>query len=173
MVLPSTGFGCSPYRNAREIADLSDTFGKAKRAGYRLFVSAKCYAGVERKVFPIPYPAEAPKSIAAYRAEKAARRLIRVHPTNPVPISIRSAPTRLMEESGRSRDQICASETEEATGGMPLLPDSIEGKRFCRPSDAGFEMRLLEQLRKTDGWRHRARERWQREKNRDSEGPNR
>lgn len=124
-------------------------------------------------MFPIPYPAEAPRSIAVYRAEKAARRLIRVHPTDPVPISIRNAPTRLMEESGWSRDHIYTSETEEATGGMPLLLDSIEGKRFCRPSDAGFEMRLLEQLRKIDGWRHRARDRWQCEKNRDSEGPNR
>ncbi len=112
------------------------------------------------------YLAMAPKSIAAYQAEKAARRAIRERPADPVPMSIRNAPTRLMKTSGYGSGHTYAPDTEEGIGGMPLLPDAIAGTRFYEPADSGFEKRLRERLREIDEQRRKAQQRWHREQQR-------
>jgi putative ATPase len=71
------------------------------------------------------YLALAPKSIATYAAEKAARRAIAERPAEPVPLAIRNAPTRLMKGLGYGRDYVYAPETAEGVGGLECLPESV------------------------------------------------
>jgi putative ATPase len=92
------------------------------------------------------YLALAPKSIAAYAAENAARRAIQERPAEPVPLAIRNAPTALMKGLGYGRDYVYAPDTEEGVGGLECLPESLRGERFYRPRDSGFERELLRRL---------------------------
>jgi putative ATPase len=92
------------------------------------------------------YLALAPKSIAAYAAEKAARRAIQERPAEPVPLAIRNAPTALMKGLGYGRDYVYAPDTEEGVGGLECLPENLRGERFYRPRDSGFERELLRRL---------------------------
>ena len=104
------------------------------------------------------YLALAPKSIAAYAAEKAVRRTIAERPADPVPLAIRNAPTALLEELGYGRDYVYAPDTEEGVGGLECLPDSLRGERFYEPARVGFEAELRRRLEAIAAARQRARE---------------
>jgi putative ATPase len=88
------------------------------------------------------YLALAPKSNAVYTAYSEARRTVEQRPADPVPHAIRNAPTRLMKEVGYGRGHVYAPQTEEGMGGMECLPESLAGKRFYSPRDAGLEKEL-------------------------------
>jgi putative ATPase len=105
------------------------------------------------------YLALAPKSVATYAAEKAARRAIAERPAEPVPLAIRNAPTRLMKDLGYGRDYVYAPETEEGVGGLECLPESVRGERFFVPSRAGLEPELRRRLEELAARRERARRR--------------
>ncbi len=92
------------------------------------------------------YLALAPKSVAAYRAWGAVRKAIADRPAEPVPLAIRNAPTRLMEDLGYGRDYVYAPDSAEGVGGLDCLPDALQGTVFYRPGGAGFEQRLRERL---------------------------
>ena len=101
------------------------------------------------------YLALAPKSDAVYRAQTGIRRTIEERPADPVPMSLRNAPTRLMEEVGYGEGYVHAHGEENAVGGIQCLPDSLAGTRFYEPTERGFEEELrrrlewLEDVRKT------------------------
>jgi putative ATPase len=103
------------------------------------------------------YLALAPKSIAVYRAEGAARRAVAEHPAEPVPHSIRNAPTPLMTDLGYGRDYVYAPETEEGMGGLECLPDAVRGQRFYHPTDHGFEAELRKRAEQLDVLREKLR----------------
>lgn len=93
----------------------------------------------------------APKSDAAYRAEKKARHLVRDRPADPVPKALRNAPTRLMEELGHGEGYEHAHDVPEGVSGMECLPPSVVGEVIYRPSRRGFEGELgrrLEEIRR-------------------------
>ncbi len=92
------------------------------------------------------YLASAPKSVALYRAWSEVRRTIADRPADPVPLAIRNAPTRLMEEVGYGAGYVYAPDTSEGVGGLECLPESLRGTTFYRPSGAGFEQRLGERM---------------------------
>jgi putative ATPase len=92
------------------------------------------------------YLALAPKSNAVYAAYGEARRTVEERPADPVPMSIRNAPTRLMKGLGYGKGYVYAHDTEEGTGGLDCLPDSLQGTRFYEPKGAGFEGKLKERL---------------------------
>ena len=94
------------------------------------------------------YLALAPKSNAVYTAYGEARRTVEERPADPVPKSIRNAPTALMKGLGYGKGYVYAHDTEEGTGGLDCLPDSLQGTRFYEPQGKGFEAKLKERLEK-------------------------
>jgi len=92
------------------------------------------------------YLAIAPKSNAVYRAELAVRETIRSHPSLPVPLWIRNAVTRLMRQVGYGRGYMYPHDFEEALVDQEYMPDGLEGERFYRPTDRGWEERIRQRL---------------------------
>ena len=105
------------------------------------------------------YLALAPKSVAVYRAEKAARRAVQEHPAEPVPLAIRNASTPLMTDLGYGREYVYAPDTEEGMAGLECLPEAVRGERFYRPGELGFEAELRRRADRLDQMRARLRER--------------
>ncbi|HVR29200.1 MAG TPA: replication-associated recombination protein A [Thermoanaerobaculia bacterium] len=105
------------------------------------------------------YLALAPKSIAVYRAEKAARRAVAEHPAEPVPLAIRNAPTTLMSDLGYGREYVYAPDTEEGMAGLECLPEAVRGQRFYQPGELGFEAELKRRAERLDRLRTKLRER--------------
>jgi putative ATPase len=103
------------------------------------------------------YLALAPKSNAVYAAYGLARRTVEERPADPVPKSIRNAPTALMKGLGYGKGYVYAHDTEEGTGGLDCLPDSLQGARFYEPQGKGFEAKLKERLEKVRSLREEAR----------------
>ena len=104
------------------------------------------------------YLALAPKSDAVYAGYKAARRAIEERPADPVPMSIRNAPTRLMKEVGYGEGHVYAHATDEGMGGMDCLPEALSGSRFYEPHQRGFEVELGERLAGFRALRRRLRQ---------------
>ena len=103
------------------------------------------------------YLALAPKSIAVYRAQKAARKAIADYPAEPVPHAIRNAPTALMKDLGYGKDYVYGPDTEQGMAGLECLPESVRGARFYRPGAAGLEKALTERIEELDSLRRRLR----------------
>jgi putative ATPase len=104
------------------------------------------------------YLALAPKSNSAYTAYQAVRKSIDRTPNEPVPLHLRNAPTRLMEELDYGRGYEYAHDMEEKVSGMSGLPDRLEGSRFYYPTEEGLEKRLKERLDYFRGQRGRMRD---------------
>jgi len=103
------------------------------------------------------YLALAPKSNSVYEGYKAVRRTIEERPADPVPMSIRNAPTQLMKKVGYGEGHVYAHATDEGMGGMECLPESLAGSRFYRPGESGFEAELSERLERFRKVRERTR----------------
>ena len=61
----------------------------------------------------------------------------------PVPLVIRNAPTRLMGELGYGEGYVYAHDTEEKIAAMECLPESLRGRRYYLPGEAGSEARAI------------------------------
>ncbi|MEM6453673.1 MAG: replication-associated recombination protein A [Acidobacteriota bacterium] len=107
----------------------------------------------------VVYLALAPKSNAVYAAHKAVRRAIETRPVDPVPRTLRNAPTRLMKELGHGRGYVYAHDTDDGIGGLDCLPEALAGTRFYRPSARGVEIRLGERMAQLEARRAAARAR--------------
>jgi len=92
------------------------------------------------------YLALAPKSNSAYEALGKARRAVEEKPAEPVPMALRNAPTKLMEQQGYGSGYVYSHTTPEGVGGIDCLPDSLQGSQFYVPSDRGFEKQLARRL---------------------------
>ena len=92
------------------------------------------------------YLALAPKSDSTYRAMNKVHDVIANTAAEPVPLSIRNAPTRLMKDLGYSAGYEHAHLDPEALTAMTCLPDSLAGMRFYEPSERGFEQKLRERM---------------------------
>jgi putative ATPase len=103
------------------------------------------------------YLALAPKSNALYAAFGAALRTVEERPADPVPLSIRNAPTRLMKGLGYGAGYVYAPDTETGVGGLDCLPDSLAGTRFYEPRGRGFEEALKTRLDRYRALREAAR----------------
>ena len=94
----------------------------------------------------VVYLAAAPKSNALYRGYGAAAADARATESEPVPLHIRNAPTKLMEEFGYGAGYEYAHDHEDAVVAQSHLPESLEGKRYYDPTARGFEKRIGERL---------------------------
>ena len=105
------------------------------------------------------YLATAPKSNAAYKAEKAAKKAaIATGSLNP-PAHILNAPTRMMKDLGFGKGYAYDHEAEDAFSGADYWPDGMAAETFYHPSPRGHEARIGERL--TEWARRRAAKRGQ------------
>ena len=104
------------------------------------------------------YCALAPKSNALYVAEGRARSDIQEFPAEPVPLVIRNAVTNLMTTVGYGRGYRYAHDEPEGTGGLDCLPDSLRGRRYYEPKEAGEEQEIRRRLEEIRRRREKARE---------------
>ncbi|MGB3739072.1 MAG: replication-associated recombination protein A, partial [Pontixanthobacter sp.] len=96
------------------------------------------------------YCATAPKSNAAYAAQKAAFRDARETGSLMPPANILNAPTKLMKDIGYGKDYAYDHNAEDGFSGDDYWPDDMTPARYYEPVDRGFESRLRERLRVWD-----------------------
>ncbi|HEY8133789.1 MAG TPA: replication-associated recombination protein A [Thermoanaerobaculia bacterium] len=94
------------------------------------------------------YLAAAPKSNAVYVGYGEAVHEVRQGDNPPVPLHIRNAPTRLMQDLGYGRGYQYAHDFEDQTTPMECLPESLTGRRFYEPKDVGLEAEIRKRLEK-------------------------
>ena len=92
------------------------------------------------------YLATAPKSNAAYVAQKAAFRAARESGSLPPPKNIVNAPTRLMKELGHGAGYAYDHDAEHGFSGDNYWPEKLGRQGFYRPTDRGMEKRISERL---------------------------
>jgi putative ATPase len=102
------------------------------------------------------YCATAPKSNAAYAAQKAAWRSARETGSLMPPLNIVNAPTKLMKDIGYGKDYAYDHDREDGFSGDNYWPHGMAPERYYAPTERGFEKRLKERL---DWWDERRRER--------------
>jgi putative ATPase len=95
----------------------------------------------------VVYLATAPKSNSLYVAEKSILRAIEEKGPLPVPLHLRNAPTRLMEELGYAKGYKYPHDYPQARVKQEYLPSKIMGKTFYHPHDRGFEKEIIKRMR--------------------------
>jgi len=130
-----------------------------------LGVATAAYLAAERIGLPegriplaqaITHLACAPKSNAAYRALGRALEAVERHGSQPVPLHLRNAPTRLMAELGYGREYIYPHDAPDAFVARSNLPEALGKALFYEPTRSGAEGALAERL---EAWRKRRDER--------------
>ena len=89
----------------------------------------------------------APKSNAVYTAFKQAMSFARENGNQPVPTSLRNAPTKLMKELGHGANYRYAhDEVDGFAAGAHYFPDELPAQRFYEPVARGLEIKIRERL---------------------------
>ncbi len=101
----------------------------------------------------VTYLAMAPKSNALYRACEKCKADVRVKNAEPVPLWLRNAPTKLMEELNYGAGYQYAHDTEEKLTRMECLPESMRGCRYYEPTEQGDEAVVKERLEQIQKWK--------------------
>ena len=92
------------------------------------------------------YCAVAPKSNAAYVAQKSAWRSARDTGSLMPPQNILNAPTKLMKDVGYGKGYAYDHNEEDGFSGADYWPAEMEPQEFYSPTDRGFEARVGERL---------------------------
>jgi putative ATPase len=92
------------------------------------------------------YLATAPKSNAAYKAQKAAWRVAKETGSLMPPKNILNAPTKLMKEVGYGKGYTYDHDARGGFSGDDYWPGEMEPQRFYEPTDRGFEKRVSERM---------------------------
>ena len=101
----------------------------------------------------VVYLSLAPKSNALYMAYEHAKKDAVTMLAEPVPLVIRNAPTKLMEELEYGKGYQYAHDTQEKLTNMQCLPDSLLGREYYLPTDQGLEARYAERLKEIKQWK--------------------
>ena len=147
--------GCDPRYIARRILRMaSEDIGNADpRALTMALDAADVY---ERLGSPegelalaqaVVYLASAAKSNAVYKAYKLALKAVRETGSLEVPLKLRNAPTRLMQDLDYGKQYRYAhDEPDGYAAGEEYLPEALQGRRFYAPVARGLEIRIREKL---------------------------
>ncbi|MDD5565028.1 MAG: replication-associated recombination protein A [Thermoanaerobaculaceae bacterium] len=92
------------------------------------------------------YLALAPKSNALYLAYGRVQRAVADQPAYPVPLHIRNAPTKLMQDLGYGEGYVYAHDTKGKVADMACLPPQLAGASYFEPTEEGWEKRIRERL---------------------------
>lgn len=101
----------------------------------------------------VVYMSVAPKSNALYRAYEHAKRDAAKMLAEPVPLVIRNAPTKLMQELNYGKGYQYAHNTAEKLTNMQCLPDSLIGTEYYKPTTQGLEARVKARLDEIKRWK--------------------
>ncbi|MCK4857507.1 MAG: replication-associated recombination protein A [candidate division Zixibacteria bacterium] len=113
------------------------------------------------------YLAAAPKSNRVYQTHNKVMATIENEPAYEVPYHIRNAPTRLMKSFGYGKGYQYAHDQDDAITGQSDLPQELKMRKFYEPSDFGLEKRIRERLEYWEKLRQQAREKQDRQKNKE------
>ena len=92
------------------------------------------------------YLALAPKSNAVYTAYKAARASARETGSQPPPLHIRNAPTKLMKDIGYGAGYAYDHDAEDSFSGQNYFPDEMRRPIYYNPPERGFERELKKRI---------------------------
>ena len=101
----------------------------------------------------VVYMAMAPKSNALYMAYESAKKDALTQLSEPVPMVIRNAPTKLMKELEYGKGYQYAHDTDEKLTNMQCLPDSLLDREYYRPTKQGVEGRYKTRLEQIKAWK--------------------
>ncbi|MEM1194660.1 MAG: replication-associated recombination protein A [Pseudomonadota bacterium] len=102
------------------------------------------------------YLATAPKSNAAYAAQKAAFASARETGSLTPPANILNAPTQLMKDIGYGEGYAYDHDAQDGFSGANYWPEGMEPREFYSPVERGFERKVKERM---DYWARLSRER--------------
>lgn len=147
--------GCDPHYVARRVVRIaSEDIGNADPRALDLSLAA--WQSLERLGSPegelalaqaVLYCASAAKSNAVYTAYKAAMACVRERGSDPVPESLRNAPTALAAALGHGDGYRYAHDEPDAfAAGAEYFPPALTGTRFYQPVPRGLEQRIGEKL---------------------------
>ena len=101
----------------------------------------------------VVYMSLAPKSNSLYIAYETAKKDAIKELSEPVPLVIRNAPTKLMKDLDYGKGYQYAHDTEEKLTNMQCLPDSLLGKEYYHPTQQGLEAKYKAKLEKIKEWK--------------------
>ena len=101
----------------------------------------------------VVYMSLAPKSNALYAAYEAAKKDALEQLAEPVPLVIRNAPTKLMEQLDYGKGYQYAHDAAERLTNMQCLPDSLKDRVYYRPTEEGVEGRWKARLEQIKAWK--------------------
>ena len=147
--------GCDPlYLARRMIRVASEDIGNADPRALGLTLSA--WETLERLGSPegelalaqaVVYLACAAKSNAVYKAAKAAAADAKEYGSLEVPMHLRNAPTKLMNELGYGERYRYAHDEEGAlAAGERYFPEDMEAVKYYHPEPRGLEIKIREKL---------------------------
>jgi putative ATPase len=122
---------------------------------FALVLATSCFTAVDSIGMPearivlsqtAAYLASAPKSNAAYLAINEALEDVKQLPNLPVPLHIRNAPTKLMEELGYGAEYKYSHDFPGHFVEQQYLPDNLKHKTYYKPADIGKEKDIRERL---------------------------
>src|SRR5699024_7056268 len=147
--------GCDPLYIARRVVRMaSEDIVKADPRALSLCVAA--WEVQERLGHPagelavaqaIVYLSCAPKSNAVYMAYNAARKDAQSFGSLEVPVHLRNAPTKLMEQMGYGEEYRYAHDEPEAyAAGEDYFPEALTPRNYYPPPARGLEIKIGEKL---------------------------
>ena len=147
--------GCDPLYLARRIVRIaSEDIGNADPRA--LDISLNAWHTQERLGSPegelglaqaVVYLAVAAKSNAVYSAFNSAMADVRSMPSYEVPLHLRNAPTKLMQELDYGKDYRYAHNEEGGyAAGENYMPEQLQDKQYYFPTERGLEGKIAEKL---------------------------
>ena len=101
------------------------------------------------------YLATAPKSNALYTGYLRVKKDVRELENMPVPLHIRNAPTKLMEDLGYGKDYKYPHDYPDHFVEEEYLPENLKGRTYYHPTEQGFEKEIKRRL---EYWRRKRSE---------------
>ena len=99
----------------------------------------------------VTYLASAPKSNASYMAYNKARKFLKEHPNEAVPLHLRNAPTEFMKEAGYGENYKYPHDYPGHFINESYFPKGVKKKIFYEPTEQGWEKKIRERLKKLRG----------------------
>ena len=99
------------------------------------------------------YMSLAPKSNSCYIAYESAASDAKRMLSEPVPLVIRNAPTKLMKELNYGNGYQYAHDSKDKLTTMQCMPDSLKNKVYYNPTNQGNEYKFKERLNQIKKWK--------------------
>ncbi|MBF6593864.1 MAG: replication-associated recombination protein A [Thermaceae bacterium] len=146
--------GAEPLYLARRLVRMAvEDIGLADPNALRLAIAAKDtydFVGSPEGELALAeltiYLALAPKSNSAYTAWKAAQEAATEHPDAPIPLPLRNAPTKLLQQLDYGKGYAYYHDDPEGSFAQSYLPAALENALLYQASGEGWEEKVRERL---------------------------